>query len=117
MDTSREISPSTPVIESASASTACQTNSSKFAYIVTGIVLGIVLLLGTGIAALVVLGVDASYTYNDRDSLALDGTGGYDGFDDYGYGHGYDDWDNFGHDWEDDWYGYEYGNGASTLLP
>lgn len=40
------------VIESASASTACQTNNSKFAYTATGIVLGVITAFAIGIVLL-----------------------------------------------------------------
>lgn len=52
------------VIESASASTACQTSDSKFAYILTGSVLGVIILLAVAVTLLVFsvlqVGLDAS---------------------------------------------------------
>ncbi len=64
------------VIESASASTACQTSSSKFAYILTGSVLGVIILLAVAVTLLVFsvlqVGLDASsghyydYGYSDQ---------------------------------------------------
>ena len=54
--------PEPPVIESASASTACQTNSSKTAYIITAAVLAIVTLVFAGLTALVLLGIETYYS-------------------------------------------------------
>ncbi len=54
--------PEPPVIESASASTACQTNSSKTAYIITAAVLIVVTLVFAGLAALVLVGIETYYT-------------------------------------------------------
>ena len=55
-------SPEPPVIESASASTACQTNSSKTAYIITATVLLIVTLIFAGLAALALVGIETYYS-------------------------------------------------------
>lgn len=54
--------PEPPVIESASASTACQTNSSKTAYVVTAAVLVIVTLVFAGLTALVLVGIETYYS-------------------------------------------------------
>lgn len=50
-------------IESASASTACQTNGSAFAYIVTAAVMGVAALLAAAVALLfyTVIAADAPY--------------------------------------------------------
>lgn len=56
-------------IESASASTACQTSSSKFAYILTFGVLG---LIAAFLIAIVLLFFTAVTTYNDYDAIELD---------------------------------------------
>lgn len=63
--------PTRPV-ESASASTACQTNDSKFCYVVTGVVLGVVALIALA-ATLLVFGAlgymgtlaSSGYDYGD----------------------------------------------------
>ena len=56
-------------IESASASTACQTSSSKFAYILTFGVLG---LIAAFLIAIVLLFFTAMTTYNNYDVIELD---------------------------------------------
>lgn len=89
-----------PVIESASASTACQTSPSKTPYLITGITLAVIMLIIAGIAALVVLGVDAYARSGGSITYDL-----YDELDDYGYGNG---WDYYGHNgndgsWHDYW--------------
>lgn len=50
-------------VESASASTACQTNGSAFAYIVTAAVMGVAALLAAAVALLfyTVIAADAPY--------------------------------------------------------
>ncbi len=107
MTTAAEITqnPEPPVIESASASTACQTNSSKTPYVITGVTLIVIMLIAAGLAALVVLGVGAAYSYSDTgaaysNSLSLDDDdfGDYFDFDDlHGYGHdGYGYHDGYG---------------------
>ena len=82
-----QIEPQQPVIESASASTACQTNNSKFAYILTGGVLGVLALLAIAITLLAYAVIDTSlrsYEYGYYDDT-------------------YDDWDDsWDEDWEDD---------------
>ena len=73
------------IIESASASTACQTSNSKFAYILTGSVLGIITLLALAITLLVFsvlqMSLDAagSAYYDLSDHYERD----YDGYYDY----------------------------------
>ena len=75
------------VIESASASTACQTSTSKFAYILTGSVLGILTLLALGLTFLVFsvfqATADMAYYYDDYDDDAY--------YDDYDYDDYYED--------------------------
>lgn len=93
--------PEPPVIESASASTACQTSSSKTPYLITGITLGVITLIIAGIAALVVLGVDAYEQSNSSSYYEL-----YPDFDDLGRHYGHDGWDDSGHGWDDDWDNY-----------
>lgn len=77
-------------IESASASTACQTTDSKFAYIVTGVVLGVIAMLALAFSLLLYLGIAA----------AVDSAYDYDSYyyDDYGWDGYYDDYDDYGWD-------------------
>ena len=88
------------VIESATASTACQTNDSNFAYILSGCVLGGVVLLACAVVvlffAIASSGTSSYSTYGYGD--------GY-GYDD-GYGNGYSD--EYGYD---DGYSYNYNSG------
>lgn len=84
------IAPEPRVIESASASTACQTTSSKFAYILTASVLGITALLAIALTflafSIVQTAIDA-YEDSSWDAEHFDYPDGYD-FD--GHGHDYD---------------------------
>lgn len=75
-----QIAPERPVVESASASTACQTNTSKFAYILTGSVLGVLALIAVAITLLAFAVIDTTISSYDN-----------------GY---FDNWDE---DWNDDW--------------
>ena len=80
---------STRPIESASASTVPQTNSSNFAYILTGVALGIVSLLAIAFALLlfgaVGTAVNSSYAYDYDPSF---------------YEDDWDDWEHFQNDHE-----------------
>lgn len=78
-------------VESASASTACQTNDSHFAYILTAGVLGTATLLVLGLLY-VVIGV-LSINWNSSTD-----TWGYTGDDAYRY-----EWDNGGAPFDEDW--------------
>lgn len=80
-----------PAVESASASTACQTSSSKFAYILTGSVLGLLTLLALAITFLAVSVLQATV------DLVADGNP-----DQYYYDYGFDDdFDDYDYDYED----------------
>lgn len=89
--------PVAPQVESASAGSACQTTKSKFAYVLTGVVLGLTAALAIAITLLcfAMMGVVAN-----RPS-AYTGYGNDYG-NDYGnsqdYGDGWDDWSD-GDDW------------------
>lgn len=82
------------VIESASASTACQTSSSKFAYILTGSVLGILTLLALALTLLIFsitrTAVD-SYESSSWDTEHFDYPDGHDYDDDFDYDDYYED--------------------------
>lgn len=80
-----------PPIESASASTACQTNSSHFAYALTAGVLGVASLLLIAICLLV---FTAFATYTDSVDIEVYGMDLDDRlFDDDAFGpYGHDDW-------------------------
>ena len=109
-----------PAIESATASTACQTNASNFSYILTGCILGVVALVAGAVVVLVFAIASSnagSYSqYGLGDGLGLnldlgDGLGlgdGYsdeDGDDGSADGYGYDD---------DGTYGFNYESGFSA---
>ena len=84
------------VIESASASTACQTNNSKFAYALTAGVLGVIALLAIAGTLLLFAAFATMSSSND----------GYSTNEDY-YRY---------HDWDDDDYGWSgYGDEFSEL--
>lgn len=70
-----------PAIESASASTACQTNDSKFAYLLAGGVLGVIALLATALVLLVFAAFATVDTWSDSKAYTWDGepTYGYEG--------------------------------------
>lgn len=78
------------VIESASASTACQTNNSKFAYALTGGVLGVIALIAVGITLLLFAAFATMSSSSSADRL------------DESYRRYYD-WDD---DWSDDDFGW-----------
>ena len=126
-DTENTAPASPAVIESATASTACQTNGSNFSYILTGSVLGVVVvvaaavlvllfsLASSGTSAYSFEGQDDGYGYDDGytddpggsddmdggGSDSLDGSEGLggNGSDDYGY----EDGDTFGFSYESAW--------------
>lgn len=81
-----EFQPTPRVIESASASTACQTNNSKFAYALTAGVLGVIALVAVGITLLL---FTAFATMSSSSSISRMSE------DYYRY-----------HDWDDDDYGW-----------
>lgn len=86
------------VIESASASTACQTCDSKFAYILTGSVLGVIALIALGLTLLIFAAIASSYERTSSNDW-YGYSDGY-GYDERGYdGDDYDDFDDFG--WSD----------------
>lgn len=72
-------------IESASASTACQTNDSKFAYVLTAGLLGLGCLFFIAIALLLysVFSVSTTQKYALSDTYIIEPDGGW-------YGNGYD---------------------------
>lgn len=74
-----------PIIQSASASTECQTNDSKFAYVLTASILGVIALL---VIAVVLLIFAIGISQVDIDPHGLGSRGGRDGF---GYYEQYDD--------------------------
>lgn len=88
-------------IESASASTACQTNGSKFAYVLTAGVLGIVSLLLIAIALLIYSVFTETGSYQSYRSSYVD---------EPTYGMYDDDWYDYG-DGDGDGYGYDYHDG------
>lgn len=57
-----QLAPSSPVVESASASTAPQTNSSNSAYVITGVTLGVVSLLALALTWLMYMVLSTAYT-------------------------------------------------------
>lgn len=71
-------------VESASASTACQTNSSKFAYILTACALGFITLIALAITvlifAIVGVGVSSSSGYYDDEAWYYEEMPGYHGY-------------------------------------
>lgn len=74
-----------PIIQSASASTECQTNDSKFAYVLTASILGVIALLVIAIV-LLVFAIGINQVSIDPHSLGSRG-----GNNDYGYYEQYDD--------------------------
>ena len=84
-------------IESASASTACQTNGSKFAYALTAGVLGLACLLLIAIALLIYSVFTATESYQSYSNSYID---------EPSFGMHDDDWYDY-----DDGYGYDYYNG------
>lgn len=87
-------------VESASASTACQTNDSKFCYVLTGTVLGLVALLAIAITLLVFGAIgymgtlsSSGYDYDDVYNMPY---GGHTYDYDYGYDYDYDNNWNWG---------------------
>lgn len=74
-----------PIIQSASASTECQTNDSKFAYVLTASLLGVIALL---VIAIVLLIFAIGINQVSIDPHGLGSRGGRDGF---GYYEQYDD--------------------------
>lgn len=81
------------LVESASASTACQTSSSKFAYTLTGITLGVLCMLAVAVALLLYSAFAAALV--DRPYIAHPRTSYYDyDYDDYYYDD--DDYYDFG---------------------
>ena len=107
------------VIESATASTACQTNSSNFSYILTGSVLGVVVLVAAAVLVLLFAiassgtsaysfgGQDDGYGYEDGYTDDLGGSDDLDDSDGLGGNgsddHGYEDGDTFGFSYESGW--------------
>ena len=94
------------VIESATASTACQTNDSNFAYILSGCVLGGVVLLACAVVVLFF-------------AIASSGTSSYSGYGmGDGYGNGYSDEygydDGYSYNYNSDW-AFEDGSGEQLL--
>lgn len=90
---SNQPSSNTPAVESASASTTPQTNSSNFAYCLTAIVLGLTALLFAGLASLFMNILDVALM-QDSPSISYEEEP-YDRFWDYGEGDsGYDDFFN-----------------------
>lgn len=90
--------PAAPQVESASAGSACQTTNSKFAYVLTGVVLGLTAALAIAITLLcfAVMGAVAN-----QPSAASNGYGDYGngyGNNSQDYGDGWDDWGDDG-DW------------------
>lgn len=78
-------------IESASASTASQTNSSNFAYIATGIVLGVITLLAVAFTLLIFGAVGTAINSSFSDSFDASSYG----IDDY-------EWEQFEHEHRDE---------------
>lgn len=80
------------VIESASASTACQTCDSKFAYILTGGVLGVIALIMMALVLLLFTAIGATRDRSGNSYGWEDDSGDYYRYDE-------DGWDDDGFEW------------------
>ena len=82
---SRSNDASANIIESASASTACQTCDSKFAYILTASVLGVIALVAAGLMLLLITAF-ATMSTSDGTSRMDEGYHRYHDWDDDDFG-------------------------------